>query len=322
MPKVISIEWAARVQIFLAYRLRRQKVYPVAKRYKIARSTVRRIVEEFREAGFSGAPRPSLSPEMLGRAQEAHLGQWIGWLKEPRLHHPPGPELQLQSGVAMSGVHAGEEGDVPAREAGIVPSPIGWHLRGTPTGDTVSEANIAVDEYYDSCQTLWNDLAETLESSSGLSMRPIVEREVSDDAPRIFDALVDLIYTVLYRDPRWSPPGDWPRWSAADDSPILRANHQHVADGEPSDHQAVREAVAQFLSHSLEDYRRRAAELQRLHRDLGYLTEVVAGTLKSVTDARVRAGICPECPFPEIVFVESLRDAGSGDIGPDVAAAR
>ena len=322
MPKVISIEWEARVQIFLAYRLRRQKVYPVAKRYKIARSTVRRIVEEFTDGGFSDAPRPSLSPEMLGRAQEAHLSRWIGWLKEPRLHDPLGPELQVQSGQAMLGVHPGERGDVAAREERIVPSPIGWHLRGTQTGNTISESYGAIDEYYDRCQTLWNDLAETLESSSGLSVRPIAEREVSRHAPRIFDALVDLIYTVLYRDLRWSPPDDWPQWSAADDSPILRANHQHVADGEPSDHQAVQEAVAHFLSHNFEDYRRRAVELQRLHRDLGYLTEVVAGTLKSVTDEEVRAGICPECPFPEIVFDESPRGAGPDGISPNVAATR
>ena len=321
MPRVISIEWTARVQIFLAYRLRRQKVYPVAKHYEIARSTVRRIVEEFREAGFSDAPRPSLSPEMLGRAQEAHLNQWIGWLKEPRLHRPQGPELQAQPGRAMLGVHPGERGDVAAREERIVPCPIGWHLRGTPAGDTVSEAYGAIDEFYERCQTLWKDLAEALESSSGLPVRPIVEREESGDEVQILDALVDLIYTVLYRDPRWSPPDDWPKWSAAD-SPTLRANHQHVADGEPSDHQAVREAVAQLVSRNFEDYRRRAVELQRLHRDQGYLTEVVAGTLKSVTDEDVRAGICPECPFPEIVFVESLRDAGYGGIGADVAAAR
>ena len=304
MPRMNNIEWAARVQIFLAYRRRRQKVYPVAKSFGIARSTVRRIVEEFTEGGFSDAPRPSLSPEMLGRAQEAHLNQWIGWLKEPRLHRPLGPELQVQPGQAMLGVHPGERGDVAGREERIVPCPIGWHLRGTPAGDTVSEAYGAIDEFYERCQTLWKDLAEALESSSGLPVRPIVERQVSDDAPRIFDALVDLIYTALYRDPRWSPPDDWPKWSAADDSPILRANHQHMADGEPGDHQAVREAVAQFLSHNFEDYRRRAVELQRLHRDLGYLTEVVAGTLKSLTAEEVRAGICPECPFPEIVFDE------------------
>lgn len=309
MPKVISIEWAARVQIFLAYRLRRQKVYPVARSYGIARSTVRRIVEEFREAGFSDAPRPSLSPGMLGQAQEAHLSQWIGWLKEPLLLNPQGPELQVKSGRAMLGLHPGERGDVAAREERIVPSPIGWHLRGTPTGDTLSEAHGAIDEYYNRCQTLWDDLAETLKSGSGLSMRPIVEREVSGDEPRIVDALVDLIYSALYRDPRWSPPDDWPKWSAADDSPILRANHQYVADGEPSDHQAVQEAVAQFLSHSFEDYRRRAVELQRLHRDLDYLGTVVAGALNSVTGEDLRAGICPECPFPEFVFDESPRVA-------------
>ena len=304
MPRVVSIEWAARVQIFLAYRHRRQKVYPVAKSYGIARSTVRKVVEEFSEAGFSDAPRPSLSREMLGRAQEAHLSEWIGWLKKPRLHHPLGPELQLQSGETISGVHAGERGDVTAREAGIVPSPLGWHLRGTPAGDTIREACGAVDEYYDRCQGLWNAIAEALESGSGLLVRPLAEREESGDGPQIFDTMVDLIYAALYRDSRWGRHDDWPRWSAADDSPILRANRQHVADGEPSDHQAVQEAVAQFLSHNLEDYRRRAAELQRLHRDLGYLTEVVAGTLKSLTDEEVRAGICPDCPFPEIVFDE------------------
>ena len=54
-------------------------------------------------------------------------------------------------------------------------------------------------------------------------------------------------------------------------------------------------------------------ELQRLHRDLGYLTEVVAGTLKSATDEQVRAGICPECPFPEIVFEEDRSELQPSD---------
>ena len=89
-----------------------------------------------------------------------------------------------------------------------------------------------------------------------------------------------------------------------------------MADGEPSDHQAVQEAVARFLSDNLEDYRRRAAELQRLHRDLRYLTEVVAGTLKSVTDEQVEQASAPNVPSPRSSSTSVREVRAPGGVGP------
>ena len=83
MPRPRSIKWETRLAIFLDYR-RRRKVYPIAKRYGIARSTVSAIVNEFKEMGFAVAPRPSLSSTILAQAQEHHLREVLDGLGAPR----------------------------------------------------------------------------------------------------------------------------------------------------------------------------------------------------------------------------------------------
>ena len=63
--------------VFLAYRQSRGKVNPVANRYGIARATVRFIVKEFEELGFSSQPRAKVSPGLLNEMQVQHLATLI-----------------------------------------------------------------------------------------------------------------------------------------------------------------------------------------------------------------------------------------------------
>lgn len=73
MPRPKSITWEKRVAVFLDYRRSGGKVNPVANRYNIARSTVRVIVNEFTDMGFSQRPRAKVSEDLLRDMQNQHL---------------------------------------------------------------------------------------------------------------------------------------------------------------------------------------------------------------------------------------------------------
>ena len=303
MPRSWTIDWRTRVAVFLSYRRLKRRVYPVAKRHGIARSTVSAIVEEFRRAGFGETPRARLSPAILGRAQELHLCAVLEECQRSRPFHLATPETKLRADRGP--VETTEQSlvsELPGSDDLILGDVLVWHLRGSSAEPAIQEAQQAITDYDERCWGLWSDVSFEIESESALPVVSSRDRTDGEDTAQIFDTLVDLTYKVLLRR---SPEGDrkpdnWPRWGKGGASPsILTAGHVEVAVGDSEEHTAVQRAVAEFLSNKFEEYRRRARELTRLYHDLQYVQAIVEEALRQVTDEEIRKGICPECPYPE-----------------------
>ena len=159
MPRPKSITREKRVSVFLEYRRTGGKVNPVANRFGIARSTVRVIVNEFIEMGFSQSPRAKVSLDLLKQLQEQHVEELAKGLSV-------GSDVP---GVGVGYLNLGpgtdaEEGRQKAFEQPMpVPEEALWHLRGTKAERVIEEAISAV-----------RDLL-TRESEASASLRMAIE---------------------------------------------------------------------------------------------------------------------------------------------------
>jgi len=178
-----------------------------------------------------------------------------------------------------------------------------WHLKGTTAEGLIQEVRKAVRDYDEQCLTLWRDLKTDLYETSGIPVRPFPDPNGEDKGPCFIHELVDRAYQgLLGRSSRLSqyPPPGW-----KGEGSQLWAGSLLVAIGEPGQHEVLRQGASNFLNEKLEEYRQQADALVRLHHDLQYVEDIVREALDKVTEQDVRRGICPECPYPE-VLEESL----------------
>ncbi|MDP2948105.1 MAG: hypothetical protein Q8P22_01030 [Chloroflexota bacterium] len=307
MSRPRSITYERRVSIFLDYR-RQRKIYPIAKRYGIARSTVKVIVGEFKEMGFATAPRPSLPPAILAQAQTHHLGEVLEELRKPHTLRLEQPTQNVRAGLAPDGALSDKATEKVAERN---PLPLGellaCHLKGTETEKTLQEVARGIRDYDLQCLALWLDIRSSLEKASkeqgsNLAVSSRHSPGKRKQTPHIPHTLVDLLYGQLFAAAAHlgHPPANWPEWVQDKNDPaVLLADHTDAAVGGPDEHDAVKKATKAFVEEKFGELQRRAANLNQLYRDLEYVRRIVEGVMAAVTKEVVQRGICPACPYPE-----------------------
>ncbi len=302
MSRKRNIPWETRISIFLDYR-RLKKVYPTAKRQGIARSTVSAIVNEFKDMGFSEAPRPDLSPPILTLAQEHHLRAVMELLQHAQDVKLFDPGDWLRGGLAPEDA-LGDQATLKASQIDPIPldEALVWHLKGTEAGQMIQEVKQSIVVYGQRCLELWRDIRANLEESCSLPVRTYDSPEQEEPEPHIFHLLVDEIYRRLLHSSSRSedPSNDFPRWNLAEGrAAVLRAGGTEIAIGAPADHQAVQLGVQSLLRDKAQAYSLRLAELTRLDHDLQYVKEIIEEVMQKEDLEEVGKGVCPACPYPE-----------------------
>ena len=274
---------------------------PVSEVLSMARLTVKVIVNEFLDAGFSESPRTSMPSDTLRKLQEAHLNEIGKSLMRGILLDAEVPEQCLLEKV-------GEDEDESIAVPGTAATALDWHLKGTDIEETFSQALASINDYRAQCELLWGDIASRMKELARLPLVALQHpvQEVSD--PGIFHTLVDLVYHRLFRilDEPIVPGDSWVYWSRNEaDSAIVEANHKPVAVESSEKHAVVEIAVETFFNgDSLKAYRGRAVQLRLYHSDLKYVAGLLKETLR-VNAETLKEGICPWCPYPEAVLLSS-----------------
>ena len=261
---------------------------PVANSYRIARSTVRIIVKEFEDLGFSSQPRARVSASLLTEMQEQHLVSL---------------EDSLEKGAGRLNIGTGTDNEVDRQIALSEPLAIGdesrWHLRDTKAESVIREATDATRVYLQQEIDAWQALRRALEEACHLPER---EGEFRDDPePHLLPALKRRLQNAFFNpDFLVEPPGpEWPEWDRDPvDAEVLRLR-ERVAIESPDDHQLVIDGVTSFLANGFKDHQRRFSEIHRLRQDMELMQGVVEKTWSEITKADIRRGICPACPYPE-----------------------
>lgn len=289
MPRPKSIAWEKRLAVFLDYRRGRQKVNPVANRHVIARSTVRAIVKEFVDMGFSARPRAKASEALLREMQEQHLvslGEFIG------------------GEVGSLNLGPGTDNEVGRQEAFDEPLPVSeealWHLRGTRAEQVMREARGAVRDYLGRESEAWQDLRLALEEACKLPER---EGAIGEDPeahllPALKRRLRNAFFDgALLAEP---PPLSWLQWEAEPDDPrVLRMQGEAVGTGSAEDHHRCKEGVTAFLAIGFRQHQRRFLEVEKLRQDMRLMQGIVEKAVGAIKESDIRRGICPACPYPE-----------------------
>ena len=292
MPRPKSIAWDIRVAVFLDYRRRGKKVNPVANRFNIARSTVRVIVKEFEDVGFSAQPRARVSEELLIELQETHLTNVCRFprLGVGHLELGPGTSNEEASQKALSD-------PLPVQESSL------WHLKGTKAEHVIQGARNAVSDYLQRESEAWRDLQSALETVCGLKERETTTDQ--DQGSHLFPALKHRLRNAFFERSfeAQRPPLSWLVWDLQPgDSNVLRLLGEPIGKGSSEDHQHIKEGVESFLTNDFRDHQRRALELHHLRQDMGLMEEIVGDSLDSVSEDELRRGICPACPYPEAML--------------------
>ena len=294
-PKVISYE--KRVTVFLAYRRSGGKINPVANQYGIARSTVRVIVKEFTDMGFSEKPRAKVSPVWLMEMQEQHIANLAG-------KHGIGLSGSSDAGFGNLNLGPGTDDEAARQEAIAEPLPVTeeslWHLKGTTAEHVIQEAWGGARDYLQRDSEAWQVLRLALEEACELPER---EGAIDQDpGPHLLPALKRSLRRAFFdREFRSRPPPpSWLEWDQAPEDPrVLRLRNQPVGTGSPEEQLRIKEAVAVFLVNAFREHQRRFSEVERLRRDMMLMGGIVHDTLRAITEDDVRQGICPACPYPE-----------------------
>ena len=307
MPRTRKVPWGKRISIFLDFR-QSKKVYPTAKRHGIARSTVSAIIDEFREMGFSDAPRPDLSKKILTLAQKHHLRDVTESLQQAQLVILLSPGEGLRGGLSPEDALS-EEAIFLAGQIDPLPlqEPLVWHLEGTEAAQMVQESKQAIRSYSQRCLKLWQEIRKELEDRCGLSVQPHRGHHDGEE-PAIFHSLIDVVYVHLLSVAcdQGKLVNDFPRWDVLEHNPqFLRANGKEVAFGQPEDHLRVKQGVELLLGNESQNHTQSLSELNRLFHDLEYVKLIAEAALTSVTEEEINRGVCPACPYPEIPLSSS-----------------
>jgi hypothetical protein len=289
VPRPKSIPWEKRLTVFLDYRRSRQKVNPVANRHVIARSTVRAIVKEFDDMGFSARPRAKVSEALLKEMQEQHLsglGDFTG-MGVGQLNLGPGTDNE-------EGRQAALDAPLPVSEESL------WHLRGTRAEQVIREARGAVRDFLGRESEAWQALRLALEEACKMPER---EGAIGEDPEsHVLPALKRRLRNAFFEGAFLAepPPPSWLQWEPAPDDPrVLRLQGDAVGIGSAEDHQRCKEGVTTFLANSFRQHQRRFLEVEQLRRDMMLMQGIVGKAVGAVSEDDIRRGICPACPYPE-----------------------
>lgn len=307
------LEWSTRVSLFLAYRTAKRKVYPVAKQFGVARSTVRSVVDEFFAWGFSDGPRLDLGRGLLERAQELHLDEVIALRDKGR-----SPEIKPAEENGRGGLDPRAAlGEDPHPQRAYFGSLAGeasldWHVSDTEAEAMVRDANAALRAYDDECLRLWLDIRQEVESRTTKKLtsdgRIIPSTGNPRATPGITSSLIDVLYAALFARVdalAWRDTEDLLHWSHDSGEPrILVCNAITVALVDHSTLDAVQRTATEWFEDRGDSLAPRARRLEQLHHDLGLLRQVVADALIRVEPAALRSNICPLCPYPEAMLEE------------------
>ena len=304
LPDRRKTPWQTRANAFLLWRSNGQKLLPVSEELNLARPTVKVIVNEFLDAGFSESPRTSMPSDTLRKLQEAHLNEVGNSWKGGVLLEAKVPEQYVRE---INGEDRVESISVPGTSA----TALDWHLKGTDLEEAFSQALASMNDYRAQCDLLWGDIASRMKVLTPLPLVTLQLPVLSESNPGIYHALVDLVYHRLFRilDKPIAPGDDWVYWSRDETNPnIVLANHKPVAVESPKEHGLAQKAVETFFTEdSLDAYKRRAAQLRLYHSDLKYVSGLFVKETSKVNAETLNLGICPWCPYPEARLVKTER---------------
>jgi hypothetical protein len=286
MPRPKAIPWDKRVSVFLAYRREGRKVYPVANRYGIARSTVSVIVKEFEDMGFEDGPRARLSVDLLLELQESHL-------------HKVSANRHIELNLAPETL-GGLAGQAMASNPVKVQEELAWHLKGTQIEQDLRDAEAAVRDFWSRESDADDQLSQAIEQVCGLPEWD--DSTIHDPAPHVLTALKRKLCGafIIGSFQEHPPSSNWLEWDVPPENPShLKLRGTYVAIGDADDHLRVKQGVAEFLASGFQQHQRRFLQIHRLHRDLALTEEVLNRKLESFDESDIRRGICPACPYPE-----------------------
>ena len=303
MPKIRLKSWEERIEVFLLYRRNRGKIYPTAKELGLSRSTVSGVVNAFLSSGFSKQPRADVSDHLLSRAQELHEKEMSLSLNGLRFELTP-PEKMTWSEQAID-QYAPEQSEASQPEKSPTSQDLLWHLRSTTFEDSIRQMDSALRDYEERCKALWFDFALRLDDHAEIRLIRIEEwqkEQTEGMQPALFDSLVDVIYRRALEkiDEYGSRPIKEINWRSDPDSKVLRANGVRAAVGDSSVHENVQHAVKLLEDGSTKELNSEAFQVRLLYEDLEYLKRVILQDLAEISEADLKKGICPRCPYPEV----------------------
>ena len=292
MARPKSIQPEKRLTVFLSYRRCGGKINPVAKDFGFSRATVRAIVKEFLKMGFSERPRAAVSTALLVEMQEQHLAILV---QLPGMGVGP---LNLELSTDNDNKNPQSKSEIlPVSEESL------WHLRGTAAEQVIQETRTAFRDFLDSETEAWRSLSHTLEEECQLLEGH--SNNANDAKPRLLPALKQRLHDAFLNEEFLvnPPPQSWLQWDLdPGDSRTLRLNGRPVGTGVPEDHQKIRVGVSAFLRDNFQEHQKRFYELERLRRDMILLGGIVEKTLGAITEEEIRRGVCPACPYPELLL--------------------
>lgn len=163
----------------------------------------------------------------------------------------------------------------------------------------------ALGDHEKRCRALWLNFASRLENGAEIRLIRIEEwqkEQTGGMQPALLDSLVDVIYRRALEkiDEYGSRPIKEINWRSDPDSKVLRANGIRAAVGDSSVHENVQHAVKLLEDSSSTGLDPEAFQVRLLYEDLEYLNKVILQDMAEVSEADLKKGICPRCPYPEV----------------------
>ena len=183
-----------------------------------------------------------------------------------------------------------------------------WHLRGTDAEKVLTEARGALTAFSRRYNELWSGTRKALEEETGL---PLLDQGGPERAC-LYATAVDLVYKEAFRraeggTPR--APGDVRWMSGSDERPSALSaeipeagDRLQVAFGGTEEHGTMKRVLESWLTGPHEPVVDEAREISSLYHDLLYLVPVVEDELGRARPEDIGKGLCPDCPYPEVLL--------------------
>ena len=161
----------------------------------------------------------------------------------------------------------------------------------------------ALRDYERRCGALWLSFARRLEKLAETRLSKIEEwknEQKEEMRPVLFYSLVDVVYRRSFKTIGEYGPLKKINWRSDSKSKVLSADGITAAVGDSSVHEHVQHAVKLLEDSSSTELDPEAFQVRLLYEDLVYLSKIVLQDLAKVSEADLKKGICPRCPYPEI----------------------
>ncbi|MCH8064013.1 MAG: hypothetical protein IH861_16090, partial [Chloroflexi bacterium] len=215
------------------------------------------------------------------------------------------PPEQMEWSEQAIDQYAPEQSEASQPEKSPANQDLLWHLRNTTFEDSIRQMESALRDYDQRCRALWINFARRLEDHAKTRLIKIEEWQNEQNEgmqPALFDSLVDVIYRRALDkiDEYGSRPIKGINWRSDSDSKVLWANGIRAAVGDSSVHEHVQHAVKLLEDGSTKELDSEAFQVRLLYEDLEYLKRVILQDLAEISEADLKKGICPRCPYPEV----------------------